>query len=38
MIKESCNLIEQDAQLATLNQRWQSQMLPFLHDKPNAIN
>ena len=33
MIKESCNLIGQETQLAPPNQKYQSQILPWLDEK-----
>ena len=36
MIKESCNLIGQEAQLTTPNQKWLSRILPPLNDKLHA--
>ena len=32
MIRETCNHIGQEAQLATSNQKWQSWMCPFFDD------
>ena len=36
MIKENCNLIGQEAQMANPDQEWKSQMLPFLDNYLHA--
>ena len=38
MIKESCDLTGREAQLATPNQKWQCQMLPFFDDYLHVKN